>query len=74
MIKDDIENSYRPTSPLTRPTTAGLVASTLGRGFLTASVAGISGVVGGEVVAGIQMIRPQFVLIGISSTLPVFAS
>jgi len=66
MIKDDIENSYIPT-------TTGLHAGPPQPASVTGLV-GISGVVGGEVVPGLQMIRPHFVLIRISSMLPVFAS
>jgi len=65
MIKDDKENSYRPTAiglaVIPPQSVTGLV--------------GIGGVVGGDkAVPGTQMIRPHFWLIGISSMLPVFAS
>jgi len=67
MIKDDTENSYRPT-------TIGLAAGPPQPASAVTGLVRIGGVVGGELVPGIQMIRSHSVLIGISSMLPVFAS
>jgi len=68
VINGDTENSYIPT-------TIGLAAGPPQTASVTVTgLVGISGVVGGEVVPGMQMIRPHFSLIGINSMLPVFMS